>query len=44
MIKNLTILLFLSIGCEDKINTAEASETQFSVTFDIGKNDRVLDI
>ena len=38
------LLLFLSIGCEDKINTAESSETQFSITFDIGKNDRVLDI
>ena len=39
-----SLLLFLSIGCEDKINTAESSETQFSITFDIGKNDRVLDI
>ena len=38
------LLLFLSIGCEDEINTDESSETQFSVTFDIGKNDRVLDI
>ena len=39
-----SLLLFLSIGCEDKVNTAESSETLFSVTFDIGKNDRVLDI
>ena len=41
-------LLFISVliywDCEDKIKTAESSETQFSVTFDIGKNDRVLDI
>ncbi len=38
------LLLFLSNGCEDNINNAESSETLFSVTFDIGKNDRVLDI
>ena len=38
------LLLLFSNGCEDKINTAKSSETQFSITFDIGKNDRVLDI
>ena len=38
------LLLFLPNGCEDNINNAESSETLFSVTFDIGKNDRVLDI
>lgn len=38
------LLLFLPNGCEENINNAESSETLFSVTFDIGKNDRVLDI
>ena len=38
------LLLFLPNGCEDNINNAESSEALFSVTFDIGKNDRVLDI
>ncbi len=38
------LLLILPNGCEDNINNAESSETLFSVTFDIGKNDRVLDI
>tara|TARA_Y100000768_G_scaffold379348_1_gene354940 strand:+ start:362 stop:592 length:231 start_codon:yes stop_codon:yes gene_type:complete len=41
-------MFFLTLwGCADVLldtHNAESSETQFSVIFDIGKNDRVLDI